>query len=519
VSDRQRLRPAAGIVLRRAGSPDVVYLVERRPELAFFGGYHAFPGGVVDPEDAEVPVVGLAPAERAIEPRWFAAAARELFEETGVLVARPARAGNGAVLSDARERAAARDRVVSGAIRFGDFLAGASLAVDAVRIAPLCRMITPPFSPARYDTMFFVVDVPAGQDPSPLADELTSGSFVAARDALSSWRTGALLLVPPAIILLRLLDDARAAGASGDDVTRRFVASAQRLSDQYARGKIHQVYFSPGIQKVPLLTSTHPPADHTNGYFVGEERVFFVDPGSDRPEEQEKMFEAIGEVTAQGRRFEAILLTHHHPDHVGAVPAVAARLGLPVWAHRETARALGGRIAVARALADGEAIPLGTSPDGTAGWTLAVLHTPGHAPGHLAFRESRYGALVVGDLVSTVSTIVVSPPEGHMATYLASLRRLRAFPSATLYPAHGPAKRDSHAVLDAYLAHRARREEKVLGALDAAFRPLDDVLARAYDDAAPAARDLARRSLLAGLEKLVEEGRVEERGGAFRRTG
>ncbi len=522
MSDRDRLRPAAGILLRRAGAPDVAYLVERRPERAFFGGYHAFPGGVVDPEDDRVPIAGGPPllaaeaearGEPPIEPRWIAGAARELFEETGILVARGARGGR---LLDAGERAAARDRLVSGAIRFGDFLAGAGLAVDAERITPLCRMITPPFSPARYDTLFFVVDLLPGEEPSVLEAELTRGAFVSARDALASWRSGDLLLVPPAVILLRLLADARAAGTTDGDVTRRFLDSARRLSDQYARGKIHQVYFSPGIQKVSLLTNTHPPADHTNAYFVGEETVFIVDPGTDRPEEREKLFEAIEDARAQARRFAAILLTHHHPDHVGAATAVAARLGLAVWAHRETARALGGRIAVARALEDGESIPLGASPDGRAGWALGVLHTPGHAPGHLAFRESRYGALVVGDLVSTVSTIVISPPEGHMATYLASLRRLRALPSATLYPAHGPAKRDSRAVLDALLAHRARREEKVLTALGGDFRALDEILACAYDDAAPAARDLARRSLLAGLEKLVEEGRAEERGGAFR---
>jgi len=522
VSDRDRLRPAAGILLRRARSPEGVYLVERRPELAFFGGYHAFPGGVVESEDERVPIAGgpsplaaaAARGEPAIEPRWIAAAARELFEETGILVARGVRGGR---VPDAGERAAARDRIVSGALGFGDFLAGAGLAVDAERIAPLCRMITPPFSPARYDTAFFVVDLLSAEEPSVLEAELTRGAFVSARDALASWRAGDLLLVPPAVILLRLLAEARAAETSHDDVTRRFLDSARRLSDQYARGKIHQVYFSPGIQIVSLLTSTHPPANHTNAYFIGEETVFIVDPGTDGPEEQEKLFEAIEDVTAQGRRFAAILLTHHHPDHVGAVPAVAARLGLAVWAHRETARALDGRIAVARALEDEEAIPLGASPDGRADWALAVFHTPGHAPGHLAFRESRYGALVVGDLVSTVSTIVISPPEGHMATYLASLRRLRALPGATLYPAHGPAKRDSRAVLDAYLEHRARREEKVLAALGDDFRPLDEVLARAYDDAAPAPRALARRSLLAGLEKLVEEGRAEERGGSYRK--
>jgi glyoxylase-like metal-dependent hydrolase (beta-lactamase superfamily II) len=172
---------------------------------------------------------------------------------------------------------------------------------------------------------------------------------------------------------------------------------------------------------------------------------------------------------------------------VSAVPAVVERYGWPVWAHAETAAALASTIAIARTLGDGDVLPLGTSPDGQPGWTLEAMHTPGHSRGHLAFRESRYGAILAGDLVSTVSTIMIAPPDGHLATYLASLARLRALPCGTLYPAHGPAKRDSHAVLDAYVAHRAERERKVRAALGPEPRWLDEILPRAYDDVPPSA--------------------------------
>jgi glyoxylase-like metal-dependent hydrolase (beta-lactamase superfamily II) len=89
-------------------------------------------------------------------------------------------------------------------------------------------------------------------------------------------------------------------------------------------------------------------------------------------------------------------------------------------------------------------------------WQLRVLHTPGHARGHLTFVESRYRAALVGDLMSGVSTILIDPPEGHLATYLRSLERLLAEPILTVYPAHGPPHRDGHAMIRQLLAHRAR---------------------------------------------------------------
>jgi len=276
------------------------------------------------------------------------------------------------------------------------------------------------------------------------------------------------------------------------------------------------VLFTPGVRKLTLLTETLPPANHTNAYLVGEQTCYLVDPGATRVEEQQRLFEALEEALVDGRRLAAVLLTHAHRDHVGAVSAVVERYGVPVWAHAETARALVDRLSVDRELEDGEIIPLGTAPDGQPGWNLEVLHTPGHAPGHLSFRESRYGAILAGDMISTLSTIVIAPPDGHLGTYLDSLMRLRALPSATIYPAHGPAKRDSHAVIDGYLQHRAERERKVVAALADEPRSLDEILPLAYDDVPPQVSALARLSLEAGLVKLCEDGVAEVAGGGYR---
>lgn len=499
---KPRMRRSSGILMRQRGCPRALYLVARRPELAFFGGYWAFPGGVLDAADAALaaPPGAAGGSDEAV---MAIAAARELFEETGILCVR------GGPL-DAPVRESLRHELLSGKATFGALLARHGLDVDAQRFVPVCWMTTPIFSPVRYETLFFLVDIGAGETPSIIDGELTAGEFVDAGAVLARWRAGERLIVPPAVILLGLLEQ-----APDPDPTAGFLDAARTLTASYARGKIHQVFFTPGVRKLSLFTETLPPATHTNAYLVGQDPAYLVDPGASKPEEHAKLFEALDEAIASGLRLHAVLLTHAHRDHTRAVPAVVERYGIPVWAHADAVPALAGTAAVERTLADGEVLPLGTSPDGRPGWSLQVLHTPGHALGHLSFRESRYGAILAGDMISTVSTIVIMPPEGHLATYLASLARLRTLPSATLYPAHGPAKRDSHAVIDTYLAHRAQRERKIIGALGPEPRTPDEVLPLAYDDVAPEAWPLARMSLEAGLIKLCEEQIARETGGRY----
>ena len=167
-----------------------------------------------------------------------------------------------------------------------------------------------------------------------------------------------------------------------------------------------------------------------------------IDPGAPDPAEQERLFELLDELEAEGAKVECVLSTHHHPDHVGAVLAVAQRYGVLTRGHALTLTRLKGlfpELVLGEPIADGDTIDLGTAPDGRAGWQLEAIFTPGHDRGHLAFRESRYGALMAGDMVSTVATIMIDPPEGHLATYMDSLERLSRVPMTTLYPAHGPA--------------------------------------------------------------------------------
>ena len=149
----------------------------------------------------------------------------------------------------------------------------------------------------------------------------------------------------------------------------------------------------------------------------------------------------------EGRRVRELIITHLHPDHVGGVEYLRERLGVPVAAHRVTAEALGGTVRVDGFIEDGERSSLEGPPE----ITLRAVHTPGHARGHLCFFEERNRALITGDLVVGLGTVVIDPPEGNMADYLRSLERVRALEPTVLFGAHGPAVGNPIAKLDEYV--------------------------------------------------------------------
>ena len=267
------------------------------------------------------------------------------------------------------------------------------------------------------------------------------------------------------------------------------------------------------IRAIPLRTPTLPPATHTNCYILGERELCLVDPASPYDDEQAALDEIVQLHINDGRQPTLVLLTHHHVDHVSGAQHVAQRFGLPVAAHRETAARLHGRADVTRLVDDGERLPFG--PRG-----LVARFTPGHAPGHLCFHDEAAAAIVAGDMVASVGTIIVEPGDGgDMAVYLDSLRALRRLVddgARWLLPAHGPAIADAAGKLDFYVAHRLQRESMVLAALADEPRTVEELVPRAYPDVPPAIYGLAARSLLAHLIKLERDGRARRDGESWR---
>lgn len=490
-------RPAVSVMLTRG---EEVLLVRRSPRLRAFANLWAFPGGTVSAEDAEIPVSGAPDPETAAR---VAAGVREVFEETGVFLGT---AGQG--LAPA-ERDELRRRLLAGRIGLREVLERFQAGIDASRFVEVEQLTTPESAPYRFDTRFYRLPLPDGAEPSVWTGEIVDQAMLSPKTALARWRGGEMALAPPIIGLLERW-------SPDDGVFRARNREEGRLRPA--------VRYSPGIAVIPCRTRTLPPAAHTNAVLIGTSRRYLVDPAAEAPAEREMLFGMVDRLLGPGDRLAGILVTHHHPDHIGSVAAASSRYGVPVGAHPETFARIPPAPGGMRPLAEGDTLDLGDAPDGSPGWTLAVRFVPGHAPGHLAFVESRYGAMVVGDMVSSLSSIIIAPEDGDLGQYMESLRRLAAECRGIVYPGHGVPVVAGGELLRGQVRHREARERSLLEALDTEPATVEAIGLQVYPPGEVPRRGPVRRlaevALTSGLLKLEREGRAcAEAGRWFRRTG
>ncbi|HJT66331.1 MAG TPA: MBL fold metallo-hydrolase [Pyrinomonadaceae bacterium] len=481
---------AAVILLRQNTDPQnpEIYWVKRSDKLAFLGGYHAFPGGQIDACDAEVDVRN---APDAVTAAMISGAARELFEELGVLVT------HGGEALTKGQRASLLDDLESGRMSWPALLKHYELYLDANDFTYVGRWVTPPFNARRFDTWFYLVNCPSKQEPYLTAGELQDGEWITASDAYQRWLRDEVVAVPPTLHALRTI-----ANGINPTLVDRF------LSLNNARGEIaRRITFRPNYTCFPVRTPTRPPATHTCCYLIHTaEELLIVDPGSPYEDEQQALAECVDEMIAEGRHVRAIVITHLHPDHIGGVNVLKAHLGgnVPVAAHAETAAALTD-VRVDELVADGDVITLGGDPP----VRLKALHTPGHARGHLCFHDEDRGALLTGDNIVGVGSVLIDPPEGNMRNYLNSLERMRALLNlSVLFGGHGPAVAAPYRKIDEYISHRLEREQNILQAVREGATDPKQIVAKVYTDVSPKAYTMAERAVLAHLEKLREDGLV-----------
>jgi glyoxylase-like metal-dependent hydrolase (beta-lactamase superfamily II) len=256
----------------------------------------------------------------------------------------------------------------------------------------------------------------------------------------------------------------------------------------------------------------------TETYIVGAGReLAVIDPGpagtgnadTNGAGHVDAILEAVGEA-----RVVAICCTHTHRDHSPAAAPLKAATGAPIVGCAPLVLADTGPRADSafdatyspdRVLGDGERIS-------GEGWTLQAVATPGHTSNHLCYALSESGALFTGDHVMGWSTSVISPPDGDMAAYMASLQKLHDRDDRVYYPAHGPAVDNPRQLVRGMMGHRRQRESQIVRLLEEGPHEIAAMVPRMYKGLDPRLNGAAGRSVLAHLVDLERQGRVVRSG-------
>lgn len=272
---------------------------------------------------------------------------------------------------------------------------------------------------------------------------------------------------------------------------------------------------SPLVRRI-VAHNPSPYTFHGTGtYIIGRGAVAVIDPGPDLPEHVEAILDGL-----PGETVSHILITHTHADHSPAAAALQAATGAPTYGFGPHPSL---DIDDAEAGADHTFSPDHRLHDGAIlsgpTWSLQSVHTPGHLPNHLCFSLPAEQALFSGDHVMGWSTTVIVPPNGHMATYLSSLRLLLDRDDRLYYPTHGGPITNPRAFVRALIGHRLAREQNIRACLESGIDEIGAIVAALYKNVPRQLHAAAAQSVLAHLIHLQEQGIVELRHPGDRQSG
>ena len=553
-SEPSEPRRSSTLVLLRERGPSVEVLMLLRADRGDQNSLRwVFPGGLLDPTDAlarphfhgiddDIASRRLGVAEGGLD--YWTAALRETLEEAGVLIALdadgqpPDAATHEPAVARWRQQARELPRGQAGA-SFAALFAQQQWRLPGPAVLPLAHWITPLGMPKRFDTRFFVGAAPLGCEVRIDGVEVTEHRWVPVAD-LAQQRGDVHVRGPTLAVAKDLARHASVADAlawaraiPAFEAVRPHLAldaNDQRSPvppwhpawtevgriDPQGRGLAYGV-IRPGaaveltadrLVRITARNGSMMTGPGTNTYLLrgaGDDWVA-IDPGPDEPAHVDAL---VTELARRGGRLRAILVTHTHADHSPAAQALK----------RATGAMLIGRLAVHRAGQDATFAADRVPDDGErfdfgGGCVLSAIATPGHASNHLCWLHEGERLLFTGDHVMQGSTVVINPPDGDMAAYLASLRRVADDAGVTfdaMAPGHGFLIGQPRRALEALIVHRRRREAKVRQALaDAGSATVDALLPLVYDDVPDSRHAVARRSLLAHLLHLQQQGTALE---------
>ena len=278
----------------------------------------------------------------------------------------------------------------------------------------------------------------------------------------------------------------------------------------FAYGEAQQV--SPLIRRIVANNPGPFTFRGTGVYIIGQGDVAVIDPGPDDEAHIAALLKAL-----EGERVTHIFVTHSHADHSPAARPLARATGATIYASGGVIKGSEPELRL-EAGDDHTFRPDVALEDGQRfsgkGWTIEALTTPGHTSQHIAYALLEENALFTGDHIMGWSTTVISPPDGDMNDYLASLEKVLARKFTTLWPTHGPPIRKVQSFVQAYIDHRIAREEQILAQLAAGQTRIKAMVPIMYADVDGRLHPAAAHSVLAHMKRLVDLGRVRTAGEA-----
>lgn len=551
-SNSKAMRNAATLLVVRDTPTGMEVLMLQRPERAgdAFGGAWVFPGGVVESRDRLLYglCAGLDDAtassrlgvtEHGLE--YYIAAIRECFEEVGILLAY-APGGELVALDSLADGhlEQLRKSMQAGETTLDEICRTLNLKLAVDQLAYHSHWLTPMGAPKRFDTRFFLAILPPDQTALHDGHEAEQHNWLRPADVLAHARESTMKLIGPTqrtlesiaafasaaackehAIGLRDIELAMprlARNSTGPSVVMPgdpAYAEIARIDPEGSGDACNEIEEGRAIKLSERVIRITAPNGNmmtgpgTNTYLVGggnRNEWAVIDPGPDMKDHlQQIMAAAPGPIRW-------IFVTHTHKDHSPATPQLKALTGAVVHGRAAAIEEFqDDAFRPDHAIADGERFAI------TASTTLRMVHTPGHASNHFCFLLEEEQTLFTGDHLMQGSSVIIVPPDGDMAAYLASLQALLLEDLAWLAPGHGhlmdrPKKAIQHAI-----DHRLMREAKVVAALrDMAPVAIDSLLVRVYDDVPPIRHPMALRSLMAHLIKLTKDGIAYEEDGLWR---